>query len=274
MFKHYRILAALLLIPGAALADPVVVDTETNTHFYPLSYTRQVPQQRMPAHLRSDREAMANGFMRMDRAKLSAPRVYYKPAPKPEPVQVASINPMPESPIGRVDNAVLELFGNNDATQSPEFQNAMRNIGSKMKQAWPLPAASQQKISSKYGHRRDPFTKRTAFHSGVDIAAPTGTPVLASADGVVSDVAYGKRFGKYVSVRHRDGTESMYGHLSAQNVREGQQVRQGQKLGAVGSTGRSTGAHLHYTLKRNGKAVDPMLSLHAPSSVGTRVAQR
>ncbi len=137
-----------------------------------------------------------------------------------------------------------------------------------VRHAWPLPKTVTQTLTSNYGIRRDPFTDEHRFHDGIDIAAPTGSDVLASADGVIEEVATGKDYGRYVRLRHRDGSHTIYGHLSKQLAEIGQQVRQGQKLGEVGSTGRSTGPHLHFEIERDGHAVNPIASLSLPRGVG------
>lgn len=215
--------------------------------------------------MRSDRLAMQQGFMRLDRAQLSPVR--RQVALRAEPVITR-----PETQVDEKDDAaVLELFGAAEqaaAAPTPvSFGETMRGAIGKVAHAWPIASSIQQRLTSMYGTRKDPFHGKPAFHGGVDIAAATGTPVLASADGVVSIVTTGARFGKYVSVKHRDGTESSYGHLSAQSVREGQKVYQGQKLGEVGSTGRSTGPHLDYRIKKNGESFDPMMVLRAPGKL-------
>lgn len=143
-----------------------------------------------------------------------------------------------------------------------------------VKQSWPLPAKAEQHFSSAFGMRRDPFTGGPEFHEGIDLSAPTGTSVLASADGTVEAVKQGHGFGKYIVVRHADDSKSIYGHMRKQVVRAGQQVRRGQKIGEVGSTGHSTGSHLHFQLMRGGQVVNPMTALRAPLAAGIGVASR
>ncbi|GAB6036525.1 hypothetical protein JCM15519_10840 [Fundidesulfovibrio butyratiphilus] len=112
-------------------------------------------------------------------------------------------------------------------------------------------------ITSDFGWRRDPFTHQKAWHSGVDIAAPAGSPVVACADGVVSYSGSRGGYGNLVVVDHSDGTQSYYGHNSANSVTVGQAVQAGQQIAKVGQTGRATGPHVHFELRRNGVAVDP-----------------
>ena len=115
-------------------------------------------------------------------------------------------------------------------------------------------------MRSGFGLRRHPILGYTKMHTGVDWAAPTGTPVYASGSGTVEKVGWESGYGKYVRIRHTNGYETAYGHLSAyaRNVDEGKRVRQGQVIAFVGSTGLSTGSHLHYEILVNGRFVDPM----------------
>ncbi len=113
------------------------------------------------------------------------------------------------------------------------------------------------RISSRFGYRVHPILKSRHFHGGVDYAAPTGTPVHAVADGRVTFAARKGPNGKLIKLRHVGGYESFYLHLSRMKVRRGQRVKQGQLIGKVGSTGRSTGPHLDFRLKKRGKYLNP-----------------
>ncbi len=120
---------------------------------------------------------------------------------------------------------------------------------------WPVKGP----VSSKFGPRISPFTGKKAFHAGVDIVAPRGEKVRAPAKGKVVVASYDSRMGHYVRINHRHGIETTYGHLSKILVRYGQEVKRGDLLGRVGSTGRfSTGPHLHYQVAVNDKVVDPL----------------
>ncbi|MCK7575410.1 MAG: M23 family metallopeptidase [Chromatiales bacterium] len=120
---------------------------------------------------------------------------------------------------------------------------------------WPVRSGY---ISSTYGFRVHPVRNTRQFHEGVDFAAKRGTPILAVADGIV--VFSGRRngYGNLIDIRHRDGLVTRYAHNSANLVREGELIRQGQQIGTVGSTGTATGPHVHFEVIRNGRAVDPM----------------
>ena len=115
-------------------------------------------------------------------------------------------------------------------------------------------------MRSGFGLRRHPILGYTKMHTGVDWAAPGGTPIYASGNGTVEKVGWESGYGKYVRVRHTNGYETAYGHMTAyaRGIDEGTRVRQGQVIGFVGSTGLSTGSHLHYEILVNGRFVDPM----------------
>ncbi|MBJ3784493.1 M23 family metallopeptidase [Devosia sediminis] len=120
-----------------------------------------------------------------------------------------------------------------------------------------MPITGNFRQSSGYGNRKDPFTGNRAFHSGLDFAAPTGTSVLSAADGVVSFVGEKSGYGKVVEVTHGNGLFTRYAHLSAYIAKEGQQVHTGTPIAKVGSTGRSTGPHLHFEVHRGENSIDP-----------------
>ncbi|WPM32240.1 peptidoglycan DD-metalloendopeptidase family protein [Hydrogenobacter sp. T-2] len=113
-------------------------------------------------------------------------------------------------------------------------------------------------ITSTYGLRKNPFGRGYEFHTGIDIEAPQGTPVRATADGVVVLADRFGNYGKTVIIRHPTGYSTLYAHLSRIEVHNGQRIRAGQTIGRVGSTGRSTGPHLHYEVILDNKALDPM----------------
>ncbi len=124
--------------------------------------------------------------------------------------------------------------------------------------SWPVMGT----ITSPFGWRSNPFGGAPDFHPGLDIAAPTGTTVTAAAGGTVIMAQWYGGYGNYISIDHGGGYSTGYGHLSAIYVANGQTVSRGQAIGAVGSTGASTGPHLHFEVRINGKAVDPAPRLH------------
>lgn len=125
--------------------------------------------------------------------------------------------------------------------------------------SWPV----RGPVNSEYGRRRSPWNGRTQRHEGIDIGSPPGTPVKAPAPGTVVTASAQGALGKHITLDHGNGVRSRYGHLAKVNVSPGQRVEKGQVLGVVGSTGRSTGPHLHYELRVDGKPVDPETFLPA-----------
>ena len=122
---------------------------------------------------------------------------------------------------------------------------------------WPL-NASYNVLTSLYGPRRHPVTGKPNNHTGIDIPAPKGTKIMAAKSGVVVTSTYNNSYGNYVVVAHSDGTSTLYAHMSKRSVSEGQTVRQGDKLGEVGTTGSSTGNHLHFEFRVNGTRKDAL----------------
>ncbi len=120
-----------------------------------------------------------------------------------------------------------------------------------------LPIASYKYVSSKYGWRIHPIYGTQKFHSGVDLAAAYGTPIYAAYSGVVAGAGYNSSMGNYVMINHGDGLYTVYMHASSLNVKEGDTVTTGQTIALVGSTGNSTGNHLHFSVRLNGEYVDP-----------------
>ncbi len=127
------------------------------------------------------------------------------------------------------------------------------------------------RISSKFGSRFHPIDKRTKFHGGVDIAVPRGTPINSAADGVVTFSGKRGGYGNVVIIEHADGRETFYAHCDKLLVEKGQIVSGGELIAEAGSTGKSTGPHLHFELRENGKPIDPMKFL---SNVLPKTAER
>jgi murein DD-endopeptidase MepM/ murein hydrolase activator NlpD len=124
--------------------------------------------------------------------------------------------------------------------------------------AWPVSGT----ITSPFGYRRNPFGGGMEFHQGLDIAAPMGTTITAAASGTVISAGWYGGYGNYILVDHGGGMATGYGHCSQIFVSVGQKVQKGQAIGAVGSTGASTGPHVHFEVRMNGKPVDPAAYLH------------
>lgn len=123
---------------------------------------------------------------------------------------------------------------------------------------FPLPSGIGVVLTSPYGYRTHPITGNYTMHNGVDLACSSGTPIYASKSGYVTTATYHYAYGNYVTINHMDGFSTLYGHMTYFVVSEGEYVEQGQVIGYVGSTGYSTGPHLHFTIYYDGSTVNPM----------------
>jgi murein DD-endopeptidase MepM/ murein hydrolase activator NlpD len=121
-----------------------------------------------------------------------------------------------------------------------------------------LKPVANASFTSGFGTRSDPFQGRAAMHAGIDLAGPVGTSIYATADGVVARSEWSGGYGNLVELNHGKGIQTRYGHLSSSLVRAGQRVKRGDLIALMGSTGRSTGSHLHYEVRIDGKAVNPI----------------
>lgn len=154
------------------------------------------------------------------------------------------------------EQALMDIAKAKSQARKERDAEAKKFVASqKGKFAWPLP--EKFRISSSFGYRIHPITGKKKLHTGTDIAAPKGTKVMAAGNGEVIVAKYYGGYGNTVIIDH-NGKWTLYGHMSKISVKEGQIVKTGQKLGEVGSTGNSTGNHLHYEVRINSEAVDPM----------------
>ena len=129
------------------------------------------------------------------------------------------------------------------------------------------PVKNSFRFTSKFGFRRDPKTGGRRMHNGVDFAAGLGTPLYATADGVVTHAGWGSGYGRLVKIQHEFGIETRYAHMSKMRVKVGQRVSRGDHIGDMGASGRVTGVHLHYEVRVGGKAVNPMIYIKAANDV-------
>ncbi|WP_170366269.1 DUF5930 domain-containing protein [Ruegeria arenilitoris] len=129
------------------------------------------------------------------------------------------------------------------------------------------PVKSAFRFTSGYGYRRDPKTGGRRMHKGTDFAAPTGTDIFATADGVVTHAGWQSGYGRLIKIKHAFGVETLYAHNSKIRVKVGQRVSRGDHIADMGNSGRSTGTHLHYEVRVNGKPVNPMDFIKAANNV-------
>lgn len=151
-----------------------------------------------------------------------------------------------------------------------ELEDALDQLESLRESARSYPIfhpAPGQPVSSSFGMRRDPFLRRPAMHSGIDFRARTGTPILATGPGRVVRAGWAGGYGRLVEIDHGGGWTTRFAHMSRIDVKVGDRIETGERIGAVGSTGRSTGPHIHYEIRRNGKAVDPINFLRAGNQI-------
>jgi len=142
------------------------------------------------------------------------------------------------------------------AAAERELAAQIANVPSESGFLWPLPG--RYNLSSLFGSRKHPITGKANNHTGIDIPASSGTSILAAKSGVVTTSTYNNSYGNYVVVSHSDGTSTLYAHMVRRNCSKGDTVSQGQVIGYVGTTGSSTGNHLHFEVRVNGSRVDPI----------------
>jgi len=173
-------------------------------------------------------------------------------------VKKTLIGPTDISTEGRLVPTFSETLEEYDTLKATTFARFDRNYMLRLQRntqpnIWPIDG----RLMGPFGGRSDPFSGEGAYHTGVDISAPTGTPVKAAADGVVSYAQYFGGYGRLVIVTHNSGIETYYAHLSKFDVIAGQEIRQSELVGRVGSSGRVTAPHLHYEVRVGGAPVNP-----------------
>lgn len=184
----------------------------------------------------------------------------------------------PDSMTRRADASAMggplvELATGRDGAIDPRFERLglsiarMTALESGLAGVPQVEPANLKYISSGFGYRHDPFTGRGAMHSGLDFRGPTGTPIYAAAQGRVSFVGSRSGYGNTVEITHGNGLMTRYAHMSRFNAKVGQLVQPGQTIGAIGSTGRSTGPHLHFEVRINDRAVNPRTFLETAPHV-------
>jgi hypothetical protein len=161
-----------------------------------------------------------------------------------------------------LDALEVQLVDRQRQLTALESLMSTRSLGERITPGgWPIVGGW---ISSHFGFRSDPFTGRGAFHAGVDFAAPPGTKVIATGPGLVTFSGYKDGYGYVVEITHPTGYLTRYGHNSRNLVREGETVEKGESIAVIGSTGRSTGTHVHFEVERDGKTLNPMRYLDNP----------
>lgn len=202
-------------------------------------------------------------------------RVIFEAAPIPDSVRTAGnvqkdealirMQSRPNEVIIASTAKMLQELVSRIKTQEKSYLQIEDLIRNKQKMLASIPAIQPvsnkdlDRIASGFGYRIDPIYKTMKYHSGLDFAAPSGTPIYATGDGVVEDASLSDvGYGNHVVVNHAYGYKTLYGHMIRMKVKRGQNVKRGDVLGWVGSTGKSTGPHCHYEVMKNGTKVDPV----------------
>lgn len=157
--------------------------------------------------------------------------------------------------VNELETSVLttgqQLFIPGARMDSKQLQKAMGEL-------FKNPLSTKYRLSSYFGPRADPFTGVRSNHTGIDMACPQGSAIMASASGTVAVSGFHPVYGNYVIIKHSNGYQTLYGHMSKILVKKGQWISQGSRIGLVGSTGYSTGPHLHFSVYKNGRLVNPL----------------
>lgn len=179
--------------------------------------------------------------------------------------EVKYVQTLSENQLTSTIATQLNLLASRLAYQVKSYREINEMVKNKEKLLAAIPAIQPvsnkelRRIASGFGNRIDPVYKVTKFHAGLDFTAPQGTPIYATADGRIAKAEHSiSGYGNHVVINHGYGYESLYGHMVRIKVRAGQTVKRGEVIGWVGNTGKSTGAHCHYEVHKNGKPVDPI----------------
>lgn len=179
--------------------------------------------------------------------------------------EIARVESMSNNELVRSIVDGLTNLKNRIVAQNASYKEISNLINNKEKLLLATPAIQPvsnkdlNRIASGYGYRIDPIYKTVKFHAGLDFTAPQGTPIYATADGVVKTAGFSDGgYGNHVVINHGYGYETLYGHMYRIKVRAGKRVKRGEIIGYVGNTGKSTGPHCHYEVQKNGQKLDPV----------------
>ncbi len=179
--------------------------------------------------------------------------------------QIAIVEGMGDGELITSIKSSLDNLTNRIVTQKESYEEVNRLMANKEQLLASTPAIQPvsnkdlERVASGFGYRMDPIYKTIKLHAGLDFASPHGAPIYATADGVIGIAGNtGNGFGNHVLINHGYGYQTLYGHMYKVKVRSGQRVKRGEIIGWVGSTGKSTGPHLHYEVHKNGQKIDPI----------------
>jgi murein DD-endopeptidase MepM/ murein hydrolase activator NlpD len=252
-FHDGKALRRLTLAPGAQIGAAIALFGLLLWSIFAAFQLSTENVDRRDAHLEQQVEAMEADLLALK--KVAQERYSYTA----EEVRKLGLDPARFDGQGGPFEAVEPLKAGN-----PDFKQlfmSWKKLDKLEQGAIAIPSAmpvTGTKFTSGYGVRSDPFQRRAAMHAGVDLAGPVGTEIYATADGIIKRSQVVSGYGNLVEIDHGRGIQTRYGHLSKLLVRPGQPVKRGQLVGLMGSTGRSTGSHLHYEVRIDGKAVNPI----------------
>ena len=222
-FAKLRSISGIIAALGLGLSTPAFANSSANADV--AAPLRAAQSAKAPQGGDDEFRRLFNGWKQMDNGQLAI-------APATSPMTSAATQVSPR-------------------VSAPTFAPTKVSIPSRS----PLDSAT---VTSNFGMRTHPVLGGRRGHKGIDLAMPTGTPVYATADGVIGKAEWFSSYGLYIAIEHGGNIQTRYGHLSRLNVAAGQKVRKGDLIGYVGSTGRSTGPHLHYEVRIAGTAVNPI----------------
>lgn len=247
---------ALPMLPDDVLPEELVSDSRGEAEKTVTKISAVMPEAAALARLEARQLAFVENLTRYaDRRATAAEAALRKLGLNPK-AMVASARLAQGGPFEK-------LSTEHDGTLDPRFERLALSLGrmsaledglNGVPQFMP---ADMRMISSGFGYRSDPFSGRAAMHAGLDFRGPVGAPIHAAADGRITFVGLRHGYGKVIEITHGNGLMTRYAHMSAWKARVGQQVEAGDVIGQIGSTGRSTGPHLHFEVRINGRAVNP-----------------
>jgi murein DD-endopeptidase MepM/ murein hydrolase activator NlpD len=219
-------------------------------------------------------ESMARKMQELEKRDNDVYRAIFEASPIPDSARAKEIETQQE--IAKVEGIkeyqlvssitnTIQVINSRIEAQKRSYDEVQELVKNKEKLLAHTPAIQPvsnkdlNRIASGYGYRIDPVYKTTKFHAGLDFSAPQGTPIYATANGtVVTSGNAGNGYGNHVIINHGYGYETLYGHMVRVKSRSGQKVNRGEVIGWVGSTGKSTGPHCHYEVRKNGEKIDPI----------------
>jgi len=277
--KSKKVRNVLLFVTGAVLSGILGLLVLLNTNLFntprELSLRREVRNYELQFELLNRKmEQMEDVLANIEERDNNIYRIYFEANPIPEEQRRAgfggvnrykSLEGFNNSEMIIATTRRMEIIQKQLVIQSKSLDEITKLAAEKEKLLAAIPAIQpvnneeMTRMASGYGWRSDPFTKARKMHWGMDFTAPKGTPIYASGDGkVIRADNRASGFGKHIRIDHGYGYVSLYAHLSRYNVKRGQQVKRGDLIGFVGSTGRSEAPHLHYEVRKDGQRINPI----------------